>query len=155
MSNTSELFEIGDVRLSAGGQQCYSFPMGNKEKNKLVAWEIRGSRWTYSLVAEANADPVELATSVLEEIFGGDRETETSSGVFTNDDAGELELGIFLIVVNENTSDPEDHILIPTTTILANAGYYKECAKLEKMIGNLSSLDFLHALLNQTGMRAE
>lgn len=153
----NDLFTFSDGLLGLPGrdQRCYSLLMRIRKKNRSISWEIRGSRWTYSLEAEASADPMELATTVLEEMFGVAMKLGTGSGMLTNEDEDEVEFGIFVVVVNENTIDPEDHILIPTTTILANAGYHEECAKLEKMVSDLSAVDFLHTLLSQTGMRTE
>lgn len=128
----------------------------NKKKHS-VLWEIRGPEWVYSIQAHENADPVELATIVLEEIWGsdGDGGKFGGGGHLELDEDSAVTLGLLMVVAHENMRSCEDHILISVPMLLANAGFHEAGARLEKLVGEMDVIQLLGHLVEGTSDKTE
>lgn len=82
-----------------------------------IIWELSGSKWKTSLLLDPNIDPLEAATLCLERALA---------------DNEEIELGIVLILKNSLMRSDGESLLLLTSTILANAGFYSLSRELEE-----------------------
>lgn len=126
-----------------------NYPM--KKSARQISWEIRGHRWTYSLQASELADPVELVTRVLEEV-GGIKEGswESDGGDLFSGEEG-ISLGLLIVATHANMKNSDEHILIPVSMLLANAGFHQESTRLEKMVSLGSTAELLSHLVGEVG----
>lgn len=112
----------------------------NNTKAKNIKWKIRGPNWVFRFEASEDSDPMDLFTYCLEHIWGEVEDWKLSSS-HTNPPINaslktknqeEPKLSVLLVLENSNMSTKEEHLVVSTPLVLANAGMYNEATRLEK-----------------------
>jgi hypothetical protein len=131
--------------------------MNNKTKKhmkeiKEIIWTVHGINWTYKVVGDLNTCPVEIATRGVEFIWKKDNSElwkDMDPSCETLELAPETEPGLGIIVVIENSemTCTEEHLVVSSPVILANAGLYSESARIQKEWDKVAEEDKIASLL--------
>jgi hypothetical protein len=113
------------------------------KKKANIKWQVRGGKWTRGVFAPESSDAVELATKVIEQVWGGGEEEAPDE---------ELGVGLFLEVSHDKMKSPDEHILVPVGLALANAGWHGECARVEKIVEKMDLPYLLACLVSEIGL---
>lgn len=87
----------------------------------IVTWTVEGVNWSQQLRGSVDASPSEIATKGLEKTIDNLAED------------GELEFGAIIRVYHDKMTSEDEHIIIFTPSILANAGMYDEAESLNDL----------------------
>ena len=99
-----------------------------------INWRVKGNNWTFDLMAPPDSDPMEIFTQCIEQLWGGIEQwkfTGSHQGVLTIE-GEEPVLGVVLMLENSNMKSYQEHLVIATSVVLANAGLYNDSTRLEK-----------------------
>lgn len=125
-----------------------------KEENNLINWEIRGPNWVFGLKAPADCDPIEIFTQCVETVWADieswklDYIEGQSTGLLKNTDGKSPRISVILVLSNSLMTTKEEHLVVSTPMVLANAGLHNEAARLEKRWNLISEEERLRTMLN-------
>lgn len=82
-----------------------------------IKWTLIAHNWEHSFVAEESSDPIEITTTCIENIY--------------NLYGPDINFGIILELKNSKMKSASEHIIMLSSTILANAGFYSTASQLD------------------------
>jgi hypothetical protein len=123
-----------------------------------LLWQVSGGNWTFQRRAGANICPIELATLGVESVARSVAEGEnwkndlgsTGCSLETDDDEYPW-VGFVLLVENNAMQNSDEHIVVRSSVVLANAGHHSEARRLEEAWAMLSEPEQLNLLLRDLG----
>lgn len=104
-------------------------------RQELLDWIVRGPAWVFLARRRADFCPVELATTAIESLWSDDdgeawKSGREEDGQLIIDDDAKRSVSIALIVENSAMASRDEHIIIPSCLVLANAGFHAEADRL-------------------------
>jgi hypothetical protein len=122
---------------------------------KTTLWTVHGINWRYKLLGSETNCPIEVATRAVELLWSSDptdlwkqlKETEELD-VATDEDPS---LGIIVMVENSLMHNKEEHLIVSTPIILANAGLHGEASRIQKEWERVSEEEKIASLLTYLG----
>jgi hypothetical protein len=104
----------------------------------LIDWKIKGPNWSFDIKAPADCDPMEIFTQCLEQVWADieswklDYIQGQSPGILETTDNDYPRLSVLLVLENSLMRSKEEHLVVSTPLVLANAGLHMEAARLER-----------------------
>ena len=86
----------------------------------IVTWTIEGVNWQKSIKASINSNPTEIATQCVENLINSLEDDE------------DVDFGAILILHHNKMKSEDEHLVLYTPHVLANAGYYTDAEELGK-----------------------
>ena len=86
-----------------------------------VTWTVYGIDWLEQINLDISSQPVEVATRCVEQAM-------LSIG------DNELDFGIFLELEHSKMKSENEHLIVLSSAVLANAGYHEEAKSIEYTI---------------------
>lgn len=120
--------------------------------NKEITWTVHGINWDYQVLGNQDTCPLEISTRAVELIWNSD-DSELWKGLDSEREhlnvKEEVEpgLGIVVIVKNSEMQSQEDHLVVSSPIVLANAGLHSEAARIQKEWDKVTEEDKLASLL--------
>jgi|694.fasta_scaffold00095_64 hypothetical protein len=86
----------------------------------VVKWNLKSAGWTESILLDKETPPIEVATQCIEKRFA--------------DQSLSTDLSIILELNHSEMNSESEHLILLTSSILANAGFYSLASELEREI---------------------
>ena len=122
---------------------------------KKITWTVHGINWTYRVLGDQNTCPLEITTRAIELIWANDtadatelwKKLDSETESLTIKDEFEPGLGIIVIVKNSEMKSQEEHLVVSSPVVLANAGLHSEASRIQQEWDKVAEEEKLASLL--------
>lgn len=99
--------------------------------SKEIEWRVEGSNWSWRGNFPSSTPPEEVATRVIEALSRPSGWTEEFISQLTISDGRNPHVGMIMMISNSKMKSPEEHLVVMSSSIMANAGLHIKASQLK------------------------
>ena len=105
-------------------------------KEPEVVWTTKGANWECKFKAPISTCAMEVATKAVEEVWNNSgEEWKQSDGVNIRiKNGGTPTIGAIMVIKHSRMKSRDEHLMVYSSMVLANAGFHEAAAKLEHVL---------------------
>lgn len=107
--------------------------MATKRKN--IVWKVEGSNWSWTGPYPASTPPEEVATRVVETLAKPDAWDESFREGLVVSGGENPKVGMIMMISNSGMKSESEHLIVLSSTIMANAGLHDKARVLDEASG--------------------